>query len=46
MASHCNFSRFYFSKMFKMEMGEGVHEFIKRVKMEQRNIHWQRACVR
>ncbi|MEN1760389.1 AraC family transcriptional regulator [Anoxynatronum sibiricum] len=35
IASHCNFSRYYFSRMFKAETGESVYEFIKRVKMEQ-----------
>lgn len=35
LASHCNFSRFYFSRMFKMETGESIHEFIRRVKLEQ-----------
>lgn len=35
IASHCNFSRYYFSRMFKMETGASVYEFIKRTKMEQ-----------
>jgi AraC family transcriptional regulator len=35
IASHCNFSKYYFSRMFKIETGESIHEFIKRVKMEQ-----------
>lgn len=35
IASHCNFSRYYFSRMFKLETGESIREFIKRVKMEQ-----------
>ena len=35
IAAHCNFSRYYFSRMFKMETGESIYEFIKRVKMEQ-----------
>lgn len=35
IAKHCNFSKFYFSRLFKMTTGESVHEFIKRVKMEQ-----------
>lgn len=34
VAKHCNFSRFYFSRMFKMATGEGVYEFIKKTKME------------
>lgn len=35
IASHCNFSKHYFSRMFKTETCESIHEFIKRVKMEQ-----------
>ncbi len=35
IAAHCNFSRYYFSRMFKLETGESIHEFIKRVRMEQ-----------
>lgn len=35
IADHCNFSKYYFSRLFRMEMGESVYEFIKRVKMEQ-----------
>ncbi len=35
IATHCNFSRYYFSRLFKMETGESIYEFIKRVKMEQ-----------
>jgi len=35
IARHCNFSKHYFSRMFKMETGESVYEFIKRIKMEQ-----------
>lgn len=35
IAAHCNFSRYYFSRMFKIETGESIYEFIKRVKMEQ-----------
>lgn len=35
IASHCNFSRYYFSRLFKMETGESIREFIKRMKMEQ-----------
>lgn len=35
VASHCNFSKHYFSRMFKIETGEGIYEFIKRMKMEQ-----------
>ena len=35
IASHCHFSKYYFSRMFKIETGENIGEFIKRVKMEQ-----------
>lgn len=35
IASHCNFSKYYFSRLFKAETGESVYEFIKRVKIEQ-----------
>ncbi|GAB6108970.1 AraC family transcriptional regulator [Fusibacter bizertensis] len=35
IAAHCNFSKFYFSRMFKIETGESIYEFIKRVKLEQ-----------
>ena len=35
VASHCNFSRYYFSRVFKKETGESIGGFIKRVKMEQ-----------
>lgn len=35
IASHCNFSKHYFSRMFKLETGESIYGFIKRVKMEQ-----------
>ncbi len=35
IAKHCNFSKYYFSRMFKIETGESIGEFIRRVKMEQ-----------
>ncbi len=35
VASYCNFSKYYFSRMFKTETGESLYGFIKRVKMEQ-----------
>lgn len=35
VAKHCNFSKYYFSRLFKMTTGEGIYEFIKRIKMEQ-----------
>ncbi len=35
IAAHCNFSKYYFSRMFRIETGESIGEFIRRVKMEQ-----------
>lgn len=35
VASYCGFSRFHFSRLFKLETGEGIFQFIKRAKMEQ-----------
>lgn len=35
VASHCHLSKFYFSRIFKDEIGESVYAFIKRLKMEQ-----------
>lgn len=35
VAKHCNFSKYYFSRIFKMVTGESIYGFIKRVKMEQ-----------
>ncbi len=35
IAKHCNFSKYYFSRMFKIETGESIGEFIRRVKLEQ-----------
>lgn len=35
IAAHCNFSKYYFSRMFKVQTGESIGEFIRRVKMEQ-----------
>ncbi len=35
VASHCNFSRHYFSRLFKRETGESVGGFIRRMKMER-----------
>jgi AraC family transcriptional regulator len=35
VAEHCNYSKYYFSRMFKSETGESVYSFIKRLKMEQ-----------
>ena len=35
IAKHCNFSKYYFSRMFKIETGESIGEFLRRVKLEQ-----------
>lgn len=35
VAEHCHFSMYYFSRMFKLETGESVYAFIKRMKLEQ-----------
>lgn len=35
VARQCNFSKYHFSRMFKLATGEGIYEFIKRVRMEQ-----------
>lgn len=35
IAAHCNFSKYYFSRMFRIATGESIWGFIKRVKMEQ-----------
>lgn len=35
VAAHCNFSKFYFSRLFKAEIGESIYAFIKRLKLEQ-----------
>lgn len=35
VADHCNFSKYYFSRIFKEETGESIYAFIKRVKMDQ-----------
>lgn len=35
VAKHCNFSKYHFSRLFKLTTGEGIYEFIKRIKMEQ-----------
>lgn len=34
IAKYCNFSKYHFSRMFKLETGEGIYEFIKRMKLE------------
>ncbi len=35
IAAHCNFSKYHLSRLFKAEMGEGIYEFIRRLKIEQ-----------
>ena len=35
IASQCNFSKFYFSRLFKAETGESIYSFIKRLRMEK-----------
>lgn len=35
IAAHCNFSKYHLSRLFKAETGEGIYEFIKRIKIEQ-----------
>lgn len=35
IAAHCNFSKYYFSQLFKAETGESVYEFVKRIRIEQ-----------
>ncbi len=35
IAAHCNFSKYYFSRLFRIETGESIGEFTRRVKMEQ-----------
>lgn len=35
VASHCHFSKYHFSRMFKEETGESVYAFIRRLKLEQ-----------
>ncbi|MCB8818027.1 AraC family transcriptional regulator [Desulfosporosinus shakirovi] len=35
VAKYCNFSKYYFNRVFKAETGESIYAFIKRLKMEQ-----------
>lgn len=35
VANHCNFSKYYFSRMFKEETGVSIYAFIKRIKIDQ-----------
>lgn len=35
VAAHCHFSKFYFSRIFKMETGKSIYAFIKSAKIDQ-----------
>ncbi|MCT4507192.1 MAG: AraC family transcriptional regulator [Tepidibacter sp.] len=35
IAEHCHFSKYYFNRIFKSEVGESVYAFIKRLKIER-----------
>jgi AraC family transcriptional regulator len=35
VAKHCNYSKYYFSRIFKLKVGESVYKFIKRMKIEK-----------
>ena len=35
VADYCNFSRFYFNRVFRAETGESIYSFIKRLRMEK-----------
>ncbi|AET68081.1 DNA-binding domain-containing protein, AraC-type [Desulfosporosinus orientis DSM 765] len=35
VANYCNYSKYYFSRVFKAETGESTYAFIKRLKMER-----------
>lgn len=35
VAKHCNFSKYYFSRMFKSETGMSIYAFIKSIKIDQ-----------
>lgn len=39
VATHCNLSKFHFSRLFKQKTGESVYFFIKRLKMEASAIY-------
>ena len=43
VAKHCNFSKFYFSRVFKAATGESIYAFIKRLKMDQSAIELKLA---
>lgn len=35
VANYCNFSKYYFSRVFKSEVGESIYSFIKRLRLER-----------
>lgn len=35
IAKHCNFSKYYFNRLFKSVVGESVYSFIKRLRLEK-----------
>ncbi|MCT4543680.1 MAG: AraC family transcriptional regulator [Vallitalea sp.] len=35
IAEYCNFSKYYFNRLFKAEVGESVYAFIKRLRIEK-----------
>lgn len=35
VADHCNFSKFYFNRVFRAETGESLYSFIKRLRLER-----------
>ena len=35
VAKHCNFSKYYFNRVFKNEVGESIYTFIKRLRLEK-----------
>lgn len=35
IAKHCSFSKYYFNRLFKSEVGESVYAFIKRLRIER-----------
>lgn len=41
VADHCNFSKYYYSRIFKEETGVSLYAFIKRMKMNQSAIRIQ-----
>lgn len=35
VATYCNFSKFYFNRVFRSETGESIYSFIKRIRLEK-----------